>query len=50
MLKDIRLAQQAGANYPLIGALLDTYQKAQGNALGQQDVIGIIESIKQFSI
>ncbi|WP_265715837.1 NAD(P)-dependent oxidoreductase [Sphingobacterium sp. InxBP1] len=50
MLKDIRLAQQAGANYPLIGALLDTYQKAQGNGLGQQDVIGIIESIKQFSI
>ncbi|VTR54603.1 2-hydroxy-3-oxopropionate reductase [Sphingobacterium thalpophilum] len=50
MLKDIRLAQQAGANYPLIGTLLDTYQKAQGNGLGQQDVIGIIESIKQFSI
>lgn len=46
MLKDIRLAQQAGAAYPLLGTLLDTYQKAHENGLGQLDVIGIIESIK----
>jgi len=46
MLKDIRLAQQAGATYPLLGTLLDTYQKAHENGLGQLDVIGIIESIK----
>jgi len=46
MLKDIRLAQQAGAAYPLLGTLLDTYQKAHDSGLGQLDVIGIIESIK----
>jgi len=47
MLKDIRLAQKAGAAYPLLGTLLDTYQAAHEKGLGQLDVIGIIESIKQ---
>jgi 3-hydroxyisobutyrate dehydrogenase len=47
MLKDIRLAQQAGAAYPLLGTLIDTYQAAYEKGLGQLDVIGIIESIKQ---
>ncbi len=46
MLKDIRLAQQAGAEYPLLKTLLDTYGKAHDQGLGQLDVIGIIESIK----
>ncbi|WP_343555310.1 NAD(P)-dependent oxidoreductase [Sphingobacterium sp.] len=46
MLKDIRLAQQAGADYPLLKTLLETYGKAQDNGFGQLDVIGIIESIK----
>ncbi|MDR2269419.1 MAG: NAD(P)-dependent oxidoreductase [Sphingobacterium sp.] len=46
MLKDIRLAQQAGAAYPLLSTLLDTYQNAHDKGLGQLDVIGIIESIK----
>ncbi|MDM1292799.1 NAD(P)-dependent oxidoreductase [Sphingobacterium sp. N143] len=46
MLKDIRLAQQAGANYPLLDTLLKTYQQAHDKGLGQQDVIGIIESIR----
>lgn len=46
MLKDIRLAQQAGAEYPLLNTLLDTYGKAHDQGLGQLDVIGIIESIK----
>ena len=46
MLKDIRLAQQAGADYPLLKALLETYGKAHENGFGQLDVIGIIESIK----
>ncbi|WP_286734874.1 MULTISPECIES: NAD(P)-dependent oxidoreductase [Sphingobacterium] len=46
MLKDIRLAQQAGADYPLLKTLLETYGKAQDQGLGQLDVIGIIESIK----
>lgn len=47
MLKDIRLAQKAGASYPLLGTLLDTYETAHEKGLGQLDVIGIIESIKQ---
>ncbi len=46
MLKDIRLAQQAGADYPLLQTLLETYGKAHDQGLGQLDVIGIIESIK----
>lgn len=46
MLKDIRLAQQAGANYPLLSTLLETYGQAHDNGFGQLDVIGIIESIK----
>ncbi|MNK39631.1 2-hydroxy-3-oxopropionate reductase [compost metagenome] len=46
MLKDIRLAQQAGAEYPLLKTLLETYGKAHDQGLGQLDVIGIIESIK----
>jgi len=50
MLKDIRLAQQAGATYPLLGTLLDTYKKAHENGLGQLDVIGIIESIKPSGV
>lgn len=50
MLKDIRLAQQAGAAYPLLDTLLETYQKAHDNGLGQLDVIGIIESIKPSGV
>ncbi len=46
MLKDIRLAQQAGADYPLLKTLLETYGKAHDQGLGQLDVMGIIESIK----
>jgi len=46
MLKDIRLAQQAGADYPLLNTLLETYGKAHDQGLGQLDVIGIIKSIK----
>jgi len=46
MLKDIRLAQQAGADYPLLKTLLESYGKAYDNGFGQLDVIGIIESIK----
>ncbi|WP_077435946.1 NAD(P)-dependent oxidoreductase [Sphingobacterium sp. CZ-UAM] len=50
MLKDIRLAQQAGAAYPLLDTLLETYQKAHDKGLGQLDVIGIIESIKPSGV
>ena len=46
MLKDIKLAQLAGAEFPLLETLLQTYEKAHNEGLGQLDVIGIIESIK----
>lgn len=46
MLKDILLAQNAGANYPLSAAMIATYQAAQNKGLGTNDVIGIIEAMK----
>lgn len=45
MLKDILLAQDAGADYPLSQPLISTYQKAHDEGLGKNDVIGIIEAI-----
>ncbi len=46
MLKDILLAQKAGADFPLSQAMIDTYQNAQNKGLGKNDVIGIIEALK----
>ncbi len=46
MLKDILLAQKAGADFPLSQAMIDTYQSAQNKGLGTKDVIGIIEAMK----
>ncbi|WP_113661351.1 NAD(P)-dependent oxidoreductase [Pedobacter nanyangensis] len=46
MLKDILLAQKAGANFPLSEALINTYQVAHDQGLGKDDVIGIIQSFK----
>jgi len=46
MLKDILLAQKAGANFPLSQAMIDTYQDAHNKGLGKNDVIGIIEALK----
>ncbi len=46
MLKDILLAQQAGADFPLSQAMIDTYQAAQDKGLGTKDVIGIIEALR----
>lgn len=46
MLKDILLAQKAGANFPLSEALINTYQAAHDQGLGKDDVIGIIQSFK----
>ena len=46
MLKDILLAQKAGANFPLSQAMIDTYQDAHNKGLGTNDVIGIIEALK----
>lgn len=46
MLKDILLAKNAGADYPLSEALIQTYQNAHDNGFGQDDVIGIINYLK----
>ena len=46
MLKDILLAQQVGADFPLTQVMIDTYQTAQDKGLGTKDVIGIIEALK----
>ncbi|WAC40008.1 NAD(P)-dependent oxidoreductase [Pedobacter sp. SL55] len=46
MLKDILLAQKAGADFPLSQAMIDTYQGAQDKGFGKNDVIGIIEALK----
>lgn len=46
MLKDILLAQKAGANYPLSSVLIDTYQSAHDSGFGSDDVIGIINYLK----
>lgn len=46
MLKDILLAQKAGADFPLTESLIATYQSAHEKGFGQQDVMGIIDAIK----
>ena len=46
MLKDILLAQHAGANFPLSKSLIETYQAAHDKGLGGDDVIGIINYIQ----
>ncbi|MBK1896577.1 NAD(P)-dependent oxidoreductase [Chryseobacterium paridis] len=47
MLKDILLANKAGADYPLSKTLIDTYQSAHDAGLGKEDVIGIINYLKK---
>ncbi|WP_374462746.1 NAD(P)-dependent oxidoreductase [Chryseobacterium sp.] len=46
MLKDILLAKNAGADFPLSEALIQTYQNAHDKGFGQDDVIGIINYLK----
>ncbi|MDH5033290.1 NAD(P)-dependent oxidoreductase [Chryseobacterium cucumeris] len=46
MLKDILLAKNAGADYPLSEALIQTYQNAHDKGFGEDDVIGIINYLK----
>ncbi|KIC62929.1 NAD(P)-dependent oxidoreductase [Chryseobacterium taiwanense] len=43
MLKDILLAKNAGADFPLSKTLIETYQSAHDEGFGKQDVIGIIQ-------
>lgn len=47
MLKDILLAKDAGADFPLSKTLIETYQSAHDAGFGKDDVIGIINYLKQ---
>lgn len=47
MLKDIMLAKNAGADFPLSKVLGETYQSAHDAGLGKDDVIGIINYLKK---
>lgn len=47
MLKDILLAHNAGADYPLSKTLIETYQSAHDEGFGKDDVIGIINYLKK---
>lgn len=48
MLKDVKLAEAAGANFPLTESLANAYQNAQEQGLGDLDVIGVIEYLKEL--
>jgi 3-hydroxyisobutyrate dehydrogenase len=47
MLKDILLANEAGADFPLSKTLIETYQSAHDAGFGKDDVIGIINYLKK---
>lgn len=47
MLKDILLAKDAGANFPLSKTLIQTYQSAHDDGFGKDDVIGIIQYLSK---
>lgn len=47
MLKDILLAKEAGADFPLSKTLIETYQSAHDAGFGKDDVIGIINYLKK---
>lgn len=47
MLKDILLAKDAGANFPLSKTLIKTYQSAHDDGFGKDDVIGIIQYLSK---
>ncbi len=46
MLKDILLAQEAGAAFPLGNAAIQSYSNAQQKGFGNNDVMGIINFLK----
>ncbi|MDQ0594201.1 3-hydroxyisobutyrate dehydrogenase [Chryseobacterium ginsenosidimutans] len=48
MLKDILLAKNAGADFPLSKTLVETYQGAHDAGFGKDDVIGIINYLKKL--
>jgi len=47
MQKDIMLAQKNGVNYPLTDAIIETYTKALESGMGNQDVISVINYLKE---
>ncbi len=47
MLKDILLAKNAGADFPLSKTLIETYQSAHNEGFGKDDVIGIINYLNK---
>ena len=49
MLKDILLAKNAGADFPLSKTLIETYQSAHDEGFGKEDVIGIIQFLSKKS-
>jgi 3-hydroxyisobutyrate dehydrogenase len=49
MLKDILLAKNAGADFPLSKTLIETYQSAHDEGFGKDDVIGIIQFLSKKS-
>ncbi len=49
MLKDVLLARDNGANYPLTQSLIETYQEAQKAGYGEQDVMAVIDYLGKLS-
>ena len=49
MLKDILLAKDAGAHFPFTSVLAETLQAAKAAGHGGEDVIGIINYLKNKS-
>jgi len=46
MQKDVMLAQKNGVNFPLTDAIIETYTKALNSGMGNQDVISVINYLK----
>jgi 3-hydroxyisobutyrate dehydrogenase len=47
LVKDLKLAKEAGLATPLINPLFNSYEKAQQEGLGEDDVMAIIKSLAQ---
>jgi 3-hydroxyisobutyrate dehydrogenase len=47
MQKDIMLAQKNGVDFPLSDAVISTYTKALQSSMGNQDVISVINYLKE---
>lgn len=50
MLKDILLAQDAGADYPLGNTAVETYKAAQEKGLGKDDVMAVIYAVSSNAV